>query len=354
MVKKKAGNSAGSGWMAVLVAVVLMFVCGCGAKSKLQSTTGEQAVQEQQADQQNDTSQTTAQYRFSGKTADEILSELTLEQKIWQMIQPAVFSVDPGTMERCDFGSILSKYDGRFLSDEEWRDVIDDFQRAALSSDAGIPFIYGQDDVHGVNYCRGAVLFPHNIGLGAANDAELMYEIADTISDACMRLSLRNHGALIVMEYFDDLDKEITAGVNVDASVSVEMLLQIFYPNTPLHDGAVIIRNGRIYMASCVMPLSSRNVLEKSPERHMGLRHRAAMGVSEETDCLAIVVSEETGTISLCRHGEIERDLSPSRLAEIIRDTYEKPAPLSFTESVKQIINGWSLHGTKEKDGKNK
>ena len=185
-------------------------------------------------------------------------------------------------------------------------------------------------------------------------DAELMYELADTISDGCMRLSLRNHGALIVMEYFDDLDKEITAGVNVDASVTVEMLLQIFYPNTPLHDGAVIIRNGRIYMASCVMPLSSRNVLEKSPERHMGLRHRAAMGVSEETDCLAIVVSEETGTISLCRHGEIERDLSPSRLAEIIRDTYEKPAPLSFTESVRQIINGWRFRGNKEKDGKNK
>ena len=185
-------------------------------------------------------------------------------------------------------------------------------------------------------------------------DSELMYELADTISDACMRLSLRNHGALIVMEYFDDLDKEITAGVNVDARVSVEMLLQIFYPNTPLHDGAVIIRNGRIYMASCVMPLSSRNALEKSPERHMGLRHRAAMGVSEETDCLAIVVSEETGTISLCRHGEIERDLSPSRLAEIIRDTYEKPAPLSFSESVRQTISGWSLRGAKEKDGKSK
>lgn len=185
-------------------------------------------------------------------------------------------------------------------------------------------------------------------------DAELMYELADTISDACLRLSLRNHGALIVMEYFDDLEKEITAGVNIDAKVSVEMLLQIFYPNTPLHDGAVIIRNGRIFAASCVMPLSSRNVLEKNPERHMGLRHRAAMGVSEETDCLAIVVSEETGTISLCRHGEIDRDLSPSRLAEIIRDAYEKPAPLSFTDSVKQIVNGWSIRGTKEKDGKSK
>lgn len=185
-------------------------------------------------------------------------------------------------------------------------------------------------------------------------DSELMYELADTLGDACMRLSLRNHGALIVLEYFDDLDKEITAGVSIDAKVTVELLLQIFYPNTPLHDGAVIIRNGRIYAASCVMPLSSRNALEKNPERHMGLRHRAALGVSEETDCLAIVVSEETGSISLCRDGSIERDLSPTRLSEIIKEAYEQPAPLSFSESVKQIVKGWSLRGKKERGGTSK
>lgn len=184
-------------------------------------------------------------------------------------------------------------------------------------------------------------------------DAELMYDIAETIGDACMRLALRNHGALIVMEYFDDIDKEITAGVTIDAKVSVELLLQIFYPNTPLHDGAVVIRDGRIYAASCVMPLSSRNVLEKSPERHMGLRHRAALGVSEETDCLAVVVSEETGTISLCRKGVIQRDLSPSRLTEIIKEAYQPPAQLSFHESAKQIISEWKQKLTKT-DGKGK
>lgn len=185
-------------------------------------------------------------------------------------------------------------------------------------------------------------------------DSELMYDIAETLGDAVMRLALRNHGALIVMEYFDDLDNEITAGVKIDAKVSVELLLQIFYPNTPLHDGAVVIRNGRIYAASCVMPLSSRNVLEKSPERHMGLRHRAALGVSEESDCLAIVVSEETGTISLCRHGAIERDLSPSRLTEIIKETYAQPTSQSFLESVKQIIKGWSSGNDSTANGKNK
>lgn len=172
-------------------------------------------------------------------------------------------------------------------------------------------------------------------------DSDLMYDVADTISDACMRLSGKNHGALIVMEYFDNLDKEITAGVHIDADVTTELLLQIFYPNTPLHDGAVIIRNGRVYMASCVMPLSSKNSLEKNPDRHMGLRHRAALGVSEETDCLSIVVSEETGSISICKNGSIRRDLTPEQLSNIIKEAYAQPTQTSFFESVKQIVEGW-------------
>lgn len=179
------------------------------------------------------------------------------------------------------------------------------------------------------------------IFLSTPKDSELMYDVADTLSDACMRLAARNHGALIVLEYFDDLDKEITAGVPIDATVTVQLLLQIFYPNTPLHDGAVIIRNGRIYMASCVMPLSSKNSLEKNPERHVGLRHRAALGVSEETDCLAIVVSEERGSISLCRNGVMQRDLTPEQLSKIIKEAYTQPTQLSFWDSVKQIVGNW-------------
>ena len=179
------------------------------------------------------------------------------------------------------------------------------------------------------------------IFLSTPKDSELMYDVADTLSDACMRLAARNHGALIVLEYFDDLDKEITAGVPIDATVTVQLLLQIFYPNTPLHDGAVIIRNGRLYMASCVMPLSSKNSLEKNPERHVGLRHRAALGVSEETDCLAIVVSEERGSISLCRNGVMQRDITPEQLSEIIKEAYAQPAPVSFWDSVKQIVGNW-------------
>lgn len=187
--------------------------------------------------------------------------------------------------------------------------------------------------------------------LTTPQNSEIMYDIADTISDACMRLAARNHGALIVMEYFDSLDKEITAGVQIDATVSAQLLLQIFYPNTPLHDGAVIIRNGRIYMASCVMPLSTKNSLEKNPERHVGLRHRAALGVSEETDCLAIVVSEERGSISLCRNGVMQRDITAERLSEIIKEAYAQPPQLSFFDSVKQIVGSWG-NNTNNKNGK--
>lgn len=212
-----------------------------------------------------------------------------------------------------------------------------------------IPIIFAPEIRRSIDRIGGLRNFK-DLFSATPKDAELMYDLAETVSDACMRLALRNHGALIVMEYFDDIDKEITAGVTVDAKVSVEMLLQIFYPNTPLHDGAVVIRNGRIYAASCVMPLSSRNALEKSPERHMGLRHRAALGVSEETDCLAIVVSEETGTISLCRHGAIERDLSPSKLTDIIKETYKQPTQQTFMESVKSIIEGWRYGNQKNSD----
>lgn len=182
-------------------------------------------------------------------------------------------------------------------------------------------------------------------------DSELMYGVADTLTEGCKRLAAKNHGALIVMEYFDDLDKEITAGVEIDAEISVDLLLQIFYPNTPLHDGAVIIRNGRIYKASCVMPLSSKDSFEKNPDRHTGLRHRAAIGISEETDCLSIVVSEETGSISICRNGKITRDITPAKLNDIIKGTYQKPAQQSFLDSVKQIVNGW-VNNNQDTDGK--
>lgn len=119
--------------------------------------------------------------RYSGMTAEEITAQLTLEQKASQMVQPACYNFWFDEMERYCFGSVISL--GAPLNDAEWRDYTARFQRAALASSAGVPYIYGQDDVHGVNYCVGAVYFPHNIGLGAANDEDLMYRIGQITAD---------------------------------------------------------------------------------------------------------------------------------------------------------------------------
>jgi diadenylate cyclase len=152
---------------------------------------------------------------------------------------------------------------------------------------------------------------------GRGQDASL--DAVGAIVTAVTRLSSRQHGALIVIQRQDDLNDYVKTGVQVNAIVTPEMLLQIFYPNTPLHDGAVIIYLNRIIAASCVMPLSSSGILTGSPERQMGLRHRAALGVSEVSDAIVVVVSEETGTISIVHSGRMIRRLDPDRLESILR-----------------------------------
>ena len=132
---------------------------------------------------------------------------------------------------------------------------------------------------------------------------------------AAARLSARQHGALIILQRLDNLDEYIQSGVQLNAKVTAELLLQIFYPNTPLHDGAVIVKGNRIAAGACVMPLSASGILVRSPERQMGLRHRAALGISEVSDAITVVVSEETGSISIAHAGRI-------RLRPILMTTF--------------------------------
>ncbi len=143
-----------------------------------------------------------------------------------------------------------------------------------------------------------------------------------SIVTACARLSARQHGALIVLQRIDSLEEYISTGVKMDARLSPELLLQVFYPNTPLHDGAVIIEGDRLVAGSCVMPLSASGILARSPERQMGLRHRAALGTSEASDAIAVVVSEETGSISIAHAGRMIRSLDPERLHNILTAFY--------------------------------
>ncbi len=147
------------------------------------------------------------------------------------------------------------------------------------------------------------------------------------VVSASVRLSERKHGALIILQRLDSLDDYVRTGVLLEALVTPELLLQIFYPNTPLHDGAVIISDGRVVAASCVMPLSASGVLTRLPERRMGLRHRAALGISEVSDAVAVVVSEETGIISVVHGGRMIRRLDSERLENILRAFYQPARP---------------------------
>jgi len=157
----------------------------------------------------------------------------------------------------------------------------------------------------------------------------------DTISSvvhAAERLSNRRHGALIVLQRFDSMEEYIETGVKIEAVVTPEILLQIFYPNTPLHDGAVIVVGDRVAAAGCVMPLSASGVLNLSIDRNMGLRHRAALGSSEVSDSVAIVVSEETGSISIATGGRMIHRLDGRRLEGILRAIYRSTDQLNWAE----------------------
>jgi diadenylate cyclase len=158
---------------------------------------------------------------------------------------------------------------------------------------------------------------------GATSQQDDRREAAiQAIVNASARLSARQHGALIILQRLDSLEEYVRTGVLMDSHLTAELLLQVFYPNTPLHDGAVIVENDRLVAAACVMPLSASGILARSPERQMGLRHRAALGISEASDAVAVVVSEETGSISIAHAGRMIRRLDPERLQNILSAFY--------------------------------
>ncbi|MEJ2758305.1 MAG: diadenylate cyclase CdaA [Anaerolineales bacterium] len=183
--------------------------------------------------------------------------------------------------------------------------------------------------------------------LGRASDflpnTRVQGQTQDTIAavvHATERLSSRRHGALIVLQRFDSLEEYIDTGVPIDGAVTPELLLQIFYPNTPLHDGAVIIVGERLVAAACVMPLSASGVLNLSVDRKMGLRHRAALGSSEVSDSVAVVVSEETGSISIATGGRMIHRLDGRRLDGVLRAIYRPQEELNWFETLVARVFG--------------
>jgi len=137
--------------------------------------------------------------------------------------------------------------------------------------------------------------------------------LAETIARAAQQLAERRFGALLVIERSTPLGEFASKGIAMDALLSTELLLNIFWPNSPLHDGAVIIHGERVVAAGVVLPLATSPTVE-----HVGTRHRAAIGITEISDAIAVVVSEETGTISLANAGRMVRNLGEARLQKVL------------------------------------
>jgi len=175
----------------------------------------------------------------------------------------------------------------------------------------------------------------------------------ENVSKAARSMQETKTGALIVFERETQLGEIINTGTQIDAETSVPMLNNIFYPKTPLHDGAVIIRDGRIFAAGCILPLTQSNIFSQS----LGTRHRAAIGMTENSDAVVLVVSEETGNISIVSNGAIERNFNGvtayEKLKELLIDNDDSDNK-KIISTVKNIFPSLQKNAKDEnEEGKN-
>lgn len=168
---------------------------------------------------------------------------------------------------------------------------------------------------------RGGVLVtglaPHGLG------REEAIRLVNDIARASRVLALRKIGALVVIERRTGLTDFIETGIKVDGIVTVQLLINLFFPNSPLHDGAAILRGNRVMAAGCLLPLSENPTLSRA----LGTRHRAGLGIAEQSDAIAIIVSEETGTISLAHDDELVRGLSEEELKASLLELFTPETP---------------------------
>ncbi len=172
-------------------------------------------------------------------------------------------------------------------------------------------------------------------------------EVPDVVGEVCKaaeNMKKSQIGALIVFERETILDDFLTGGTIIGATVSAELIENIFVPNTPLHDGAVIVRDNKIYKASCVLPLSGN----KNLSTELGTRHRAALGITEQTDCVCLVVSEETGKISVMESGNMVRNLSVNSLYQLLQGVLTPKEDMST--SVKKNFDHLKLQKMRKKE----
>lgn len=171
--------------------------------------------------------------------------------------------------------------------------------------------------------------------LGKYDPNEAANTMIDAVCESCKILSSRNIGALLVFEQSARLGEILDTGMTVDAAITPHTLITIFFPNTPLHDGAVIIRDNRIASAGCLLPLSKNLELNKE----LGTRHRAAIGITEASDALAVVVSEETGKISYALNGKINIGVTEQQLRSVLENKFIIPEKKKIPKLFKKEID---------------
>lgn len=184
-------------------------------------------------------------------------------------------------------------------------------------------------------------LFESILSTSEEKDDALSNDSIEGIAKACMHMAKLKTGALIVIEQDTKLGDVERTGIKIDAAISSQLLINIFEKNTPLHDGAVIIKNNRVAAATCFLPLSDSMEISKD----LGTRHRAAIGISEGTDALVLVVSEETGIVSSVRNGKIKRGLDAEIIKKILLATKKRRRlDKKHLERKKVIWKGRSKH----------
>lgn len=171
-------------------------------------------------------------------------------------------------------------------------------------------------------------------GFAGSRATEGMVAAVEPIVRSCQTLTERRHGALMVLERDTGLQEYADAGIPLDALPTQELLVSLFVPNSPLHDGAIILRRGRIVAARCTLPLAESAAL---PQYRMGMRHRAALGIAERTDAIAVVVSEETGRVSVAANGRLITPLEEHGLRSVLLGLLQsnqpvRPGPAPFVE----------------------
>lgn len=169
----------------------------------------------------------------------------------------------------------------------------------------------------GTNYNVNKVLSLDKV-FGFAKPKSINHQQIDSLVDACVSMGKSKTGALIVIAGASDLGDQVNSGVRLNAKISSVLIRTLFFKNSPLHDGAAIIRENRIAAAGCILPLTQTEM-----DQALGLRHRAAVGITENSDAICIIVSEERGSISFAKNGEIKRRISKETLIEILEENIQ-------------------------------